>query len=392
MAEKLRSQFQSLQPSPMLKMFNATQKYDNLINLGVGEPDLDSPQEVIDVAVEAIQGGYTHYPPMTGYMDLKQEICSYWKTHHGLERTPQEVIITSGAIQALNMILSLFIDAGDEVIVSDPCFPSYINQVKFLGGKLVAVPVKEENGFNITAAQIEASITPKTKVLILNSPGNPTGAVLSREEMQKIAEVVEKHDIFVISDEIYEALIYDCDHVSFAALPNMMERTFTVAGFSKTYAMTGWRLGYILCDSRFIPQLSVLSTDTVMGVNAVTQRAGYIALKNCQYFVDKMNALYKRRIEYTSKLVNETPGLSCIKPKGSFYIMVNISETGMSSVDFSMKMLEEARVVVMPGVSFGENGDRFVRISCNGSEDVLDQAFERIRNAMKGQKFDVLEK
>lgn len=387
MVEKLRKQFQSLQPSPMLKMFNATLKYDNLINLGVGEPDLDTPQEVIDVAVEAIKGGYTHYPPMTGYMDLKQEICDYWNTHHGLQRSPQEVIITSGAIQALNLILSMFVDAGDEVIASDPCFPSYINQVKFLGGKLVTIPVKEENGFNITAEQIEASITPKTKVLILNSPGNPTGAVLSREEMLKIAAVVEKHDIYVISDEIYEALIYDHEHVSFATLPNMLEKTFTVAGFSKTYAMTGWRLGYILCDAKFIPALSVLSTDTVMGVNAATQRAGYVALKDCWYFVEKMNALYKRRIEYTAKLINETPGLSCIKPKGSFYIMVNIKETGMTSVDFSMKMLEEARVVVMPGVSFGENGDNFVRISCNGSEDLMDQAFERIRNAMDGKKF-----
>lgn len=388
MSEQLRKQFQSLQPSPMLKMFNATQKYDNLINLGVGEPDLDSPKEVLEMAEKSIRRGYTHYPPMTGYMDLRQEICNYWDSHHGLKRNPQEVLITAGAIQALNLILSMFVNPDDEVIVSDPCFPSYINQVKFLGGKLVAIPVKEENGFNITAEQIEANITPKTKILILNSPGNPTGAVLSREEMLKIAEVVKKHDIHVISDEIYEALIYDHEHVSFATLPNMLQRTFTVAGFSKTYAMTGWRLGYILCDSKFIPALSVLSTDTVMGVNAVTQRAGYTALKDCWYFVDKMNALYKKRIAYTSKLINETPGLSCIQPKGSFYIMVNISKTGMSSVEFSMKMLEEARVVVMPGISFGENGDSFVRISCNGSENMMDKAFDRIRNAMKGQKFN----
>ncbi|GLC78560.1 pyridoxal phosphate-dependent aminotransferase [Lacrimispora brassicae] len=385
--EKTRKQFQNLQLSPMLKMFNATQKYTNLINLGVGEPDLDSPKEVLEVARQSIQDGYTHYPPMTGYMDLRQEICNYWETHHGLKRQPQEVIVTAGAIQALYLILSTFIDPGDEVIVSDPCFPSYINQVKFLGGRLTAVPVEEKDGFNLTADQIEACITPKTKVLILNSPGNPTGAVLSREEMLKIAAVVEKHDIYVISDEIYEALIYGEEHVSFATMPGMMERTFTVAGFSKTYAMTGWRLGYIMCDSRFIPALSVLSTDTVMGVNAVTQRAGYVALKDCRYFVDKMNALYSRRIAYTSELINKTPGLSCIRPKGSFYIMANISQTGMSSVDFSMKMLEEARVVVMPGVSFGENGDSFVRISCNGSEDVLNEAFDRMKQAMNGQPF-----
>lgn len=387
MSEKLRAQFQNLQPSPMLKMFNATMQYDNLINLGVGEPDLDSPKEVIDIAVKSLKDGYTHYPPMTGYMDLKEEICNYWSRHHNLKWEAKNVLITSGAIQGLNMILSLFVGAGDEVITTDPCFPSYINQVKFLGGKLVAIPVKEEDGFNMTAEQLEDAITPKTKVLIINSPGNPTGAVLSREEMEKIAKVAEKHGIYVISDEIYEALIYDGKHTSFATMPGMSERTFTIGGFSKTYAMTGWRLGYIMAPAQFIPALSVLSTDTVMGVNSVTQRAGYVAIKDCQYFVDMMNELYARRTAYTSKLINETPGMSCIKPKGSFYIMANISETGMSSVDFSMKILEEARVVVMPGVSFGQNGDKFVRISCNGNEDVLDAAFERIRNAMNGIKF-----
>ncbi|WRS26130.1 pyridoxal phosphate-dependent aminotransferase [Oscillospiraceae bacterium MB08-C2-2] len=387
MTEKLRAQFQNMQPSPMLKMFNATMQYNNLINLGVGEPDLDSPKEVIEVAVQSLKDGYTHYPPMTGYMDLKEEICRYWEKHHSLNWEAKNILITSGAIQGLNMILSLFIDNGDEVIATDPCFPSYINQVKFLGGKLVGIPVKEENGFNLTAKQLEEAITPQTKVVILNSPGNPTGAVLSREEMEKIAQVVEKHNLFVISDEIYEALIYDGTHTSFATLPNMSQRTFTIGGFSKTYAMTGWRLGYIMAPASFVPALSVLSTDTVMGVNAVTQRAGYIALKDCQYFVDMMNTLYARRTAYTAKLINETPGLSCIKPKGSFYIMANISETGMSSIDFSMKILEEARVVVMPGISFGTNGDRFVRISCNGDEQMMDAAFERIRNAMKGIKY-----
>lgn len=387
MSNKLREQFQNLQPSAMLKMFNATQQYDNLINLGVGEPDLNSPKEVIEVAVQALENGYTHYPPMIGYPDLRNEICRYWMTHHKLERAVNEVLVTSGAIQALYLVLTAFIEPGDEVIVSDPCFPSYINQVAFVGGKLIAIPVSESNGFNLTAEAIEAAITPKTKLLILNSPGNPTGAVLSRSEMMKIAQVVEKHDLIVISDEIYEALIYDEEHVSFATIPGMKERTFTIAGFSKTYAMTGWRLGYVMCDVKYMPALSGLATDIAMGVNAATQRAGYVALKDCQYFVDDMNRIYKERIKHTAKLINETPGLSCIKPRGSFYIMANITETGMNSVDFSMKMLEEARVVVMPGASFGQNGDDFVRISCNGDAKLLDEAFDRIKNAMQGIRY-----
>ncbi|NKC68559.1 pyridoxal phosphate-dependent aminotransferase [Vagococcus fluvialis] len=387
MSNKLRSQFQNMKPSAMLKMFNATSQYDNLINLGVGEPDLESPKEVIDVAVQALENGYTHYPPMTGYADLRQEICNYWEKHHGLKRTANEVIVTSGAIQALYLVLTAFIDPGDEVIVSDPCFPSYINQIKFVNGVVVPVPVSEKDGFNMTAEALEKAITPKSKLLILNSPGNPTGAVLSRREMEEIAKVVKKHDLIVISDEIYEALIYNAEHVSFATIDGMMDRTFTIAGFSKTYAMTGWRLGYIMCDSQYIPALGALTTDIAMGVNAPTQRAGYVALKDCQYFVDKMNKIYSERISYTAKLINETEGLSCVKPKGSFYIMANITETGMTSEEFSMKMLEDARVVVMPGISFGENGDNFVRISCNGDKELLDEAFLRIRNAMAGIKY-----
>lgn len=388
MNDKLCDRFKNLQPSPMLKMFNASMKYNNLINLGVGEPDLDSPKEVIAAAVEAANNGFTHYPPMTGFMDLRQEVCNYWDRRHGLKMTPEEVLITVGGIQALYLVLQAYINTGDEVIVTDPCFPSYINQVKYIGANLVSVPVKEEEGFNLTAEALEASITPKSKLLILNSPSNPTGAVLSREEMLKISEVVEKYDLLVISDEIYESYVFEGEHVSFATLPNMKKRTFTVAGFSKTYAMTGWRLGYVMCDKNLIQVLSILATDTIMGVTAVSQKAGVVALRDCQYFIDNMATLYKERVRVTSELINMTPGLSCVRPKGSFYVMANISETKMNSVDFSLKMMEEARVVVMPGISFGENGDSFVRISCNGTTEKLEEAFNRIKNAMNGKSFE----
>jgi aspartate/methionine/tyrosine aminotransferase len=385
--DKLRKNFQNLQASPMLKMFQASLKYDNLINLGVGEPDLDSPAKVIQALKDAVDSGFTHYPPMNGYLDLRQEICNYWGKRHGLEAKPEDVLITAGGIQAIYLLLAAFIDTNDEVLVTDPCFPSYIGQVRYVGGKLVQIPVNEDNGFILTAESLEAHITPKSKLLIINSPSNPTGAVIPRDEMEKIAVVCEKHDLIVLSDEIYEAYIFDGQHVSFATLPGMRERTFTLGGLSKTYAMTGWRLGYLIGSAVNMLPLNVLSTDTVMGVTSMVQKAGVVALRDCNDFVDEMAVKYKERTEHVYRLVNATPGMSCLKPKGSFYVFASISATGMNSVDFCMKMIEEARVVIMPGVSFGKNGDSFVRLSCNGTPEMLEEAFRRVTNAMNGKSF-----
>ncbi len=387
MKHKLNPIFQTLEASPMLKMFQATSKYNNLINLGVGEPDLNSPPEVIQAMKDAADNGFTHYPPMNGYADLRQEVCNYWGRHHAFDLKPEEVLITSGGIQGIYLVLTAFVEPGDEVLVTDPCFPSYIGQVRYVGGKLVPIPVQEENGFTLTAEQLEAHITPKSKLLILNSPANPTGGVIDREEMLKIAAVCEKHDLVVLSDEIYEAFVFEGEHVCFATLPGMRERTFTLGGFSKTYAMTGWRLGYLMGNAANLQVLNVLSTDTVMGVNAMVQRAGLVALRDCRGFVDAMVETYRERVSFVSDLINQTPGMSCIKPKGSFYVMANISGTGMNSVDFSLKMIDEARVVVMPGVSFGKNGDHFVRISCNGTPEVLKEAFRRMTDAANGKPF-----
>lgn len=387
MNEKLKEQFQNMQPSAMLKMFNASLKYDNLINLGVGEPDLDSPQEVIDATVTAVKGGFTHYPPMIGYPDLRNEICAYWKKHHEVEMSPEEIIVTIGGSQALYSVMQAYIGEGDEVLVTDPCFPSYLNQIKYVNGTAVQVPVYEKDGFCMKAETLEKYITDKSKLIILNYPSNPTGAVIDRDELEKIAKIVLEHDLIVISDEIYEAFIFEGQHIPFATIEGMKERTFTVAGFSKTYAMTGYRVGYVVTDKKNINVLAAIETDTIMGVNSFAQKGCLAALKDCDYFVEKMVALYKSRIEHTVKLINSIDTLSCNKPKGSFYIMMNISKTGMKSEEFALKILEEARVVVMPGSSFGKNADDFVRISCNGSFEKLDEAFGRIKNALNGIKF-----
>jgi aspartate/methionine/tyrosine aminotransferase len=384
---KFSKNFQDLQPSPMLKLFQALQKYDNLINLGVGEPDLDSPQKTITALQDAVASGFTHYPPMNGYQDLRQEVCNYWSKWHKIEAKPEEVLITSGGIQGLYLILAAFVDPGDEVLVTDPCFPSYIGQTRYVGGKLVQMPVNESDGFMLTAKLLEQHITPKSKLLIINSPSNPTGCVIPRDEMERIAAVCEKHDLVVLSDEIYESFIFEGEHVSFATLPGMRERTYTLGGFSKTYAMTGWRLGYLIGSGANMMPLNILSTDTVMGVNAMVQRAGVVALRDCRDFIDDMVATYKKRVDSVHRLVNATPGMSCKKPHGSFYVFANISGTGLKSLDFSMKMIEEARVVVTPGASFGKNGDDFIRLSCNGTPEVLEEAFRRMTNALNGKPF-----
>ena len=384
---KLSHVFQNLEPSPMLKMFQASSKYDNLINLGVGQPDVPSPEEAVMALKEAVDAGFTGYPPMNGFLDLRQEVCHYWGKNHGLMLKPDEVLITTGGVQGIYLVLTAFIEPGDEVLVADPCFPSYMGQVRYVGGKLVPIPVREQEAFVLTADAIKAHLTPKSKVLILNSPSNPTGAVIGREELEKIARVCEEHDLVVLSDELYDAFVFEGEHVSFATLPGMKERTFTLGGLSKTYSMTGWRLGYLMASAEHLQVLHVLSTDTVMGVPAMIQKAGVAALRDGQGFIDRMHHLYKERVEHVAELVNQTPGLSCRKSKGSFYLFVNIAETGLKSVDFSLKMIEEARVVVMPGISFGKNGDDYVRISCNGTPEILEEAFRRMRNAMNGKPF-----
>lgn len=384
---KLANVFQNLEPSPMLTMFQASMKYDNLINLGVGQPDVPSPQAAIDALKEAVDAGFHGYPPMNGFPDLRQEISKYWKKNHNFEFDASEVLVTTGGINGMYMVLTAFINPGDEVLVADPCFPSYIGQVKYAGGKLVQIPVGEDVEFVLTAEAIEAHITPKSKLLILNSPSNPTGAVIPREEMEKIAKVVEKHDLVVLSDELYDQFVFDGEHCVFATLPGMRERTYTLGGLSKTYSMTGWRLGYLIATAENLQVLNVLSTDTVMGVPAMIQKAGVAALRDGDLYVEQMHDLYKARVAKVAELVNKTPGLSTIGSKGSFYIFINIAETGMKSVEFSLKMIEEARVVVMPGISFGQFGDDFVRISCNGTPEVLEEAFRRITNAMEGKPF-----
>jgi aspartate/methionine/tyrosine aminotransferase len=370
--------FQQVSPSPMLQMFEAASKFTGLISLGIGEPDASTHFSITDAAAEAAKAGFTHYPPVNGFLDLRQAISKFWADKYGLESTADEIIIGAGATQAIYMVLQALLNPGDEVIVPDPCFTPYMQAIEYVYAKPVPVPLRESDAFNMTAELLEQYITPKTKIVMLNSPGNPTGAVISREEALKICEVIKKHDLILISDEIYEAFIFEGDHVCFATLPGMKERTFTIAGFSKTYAMCGWRVGYAIGPKNVIDIMKIINIGTTMCMNSVSQKAALFALTHCDEQVTEMVAEYKKRVDYAHMRINQIKGMSCVKPRGAFYIFANIKETGMKSMEFGMKMLEEAKVITIPGISFGPNSDDYVRISCTIPIEKMAAAFDRM--------------
>jgi aminotransferase len=379
---QLAKLFQEVKPSPMLQMFEAASKYSDLISLGIGEPDYTTDTSIIDAAADAAKKGFTHYPPVNGFQDLREAICKYWRDKYGLEAAADEVIIGAGATQAIFMLLEALIDPGDEVIIPDPCFTPYIQSIDYVYGVPVGVPCLEKDGFNMTAEMLEKYITPKTKVIMLNSPNNPTGAVLSYEEAVKISELIIKHDLILFSDEVYEAFLYDGDHVCMATLPGMKERTFTIGGFSKTYAMCGWRVGYAIGPQKVIDMAKIINIGTTMCMNAISQKAALHAITSCEESSKEMIADYKERVDFACEKINSIKGLSCVKPRGAFYIFVNISGTGMKSMEFGMKMLEKAKVITIPGISFGANSDNYVRVSCTIPIEQLDVALSKIDRAL----------
>ncbi|MDY0235994.1 MAG: pyridoxal phosphate-dependent aminotransferase [Gudongella sp.] len=379
---ELSNLFKEVKPSPMLQMFEAASKYNDLVSLGIGEPDATTSDAIVEAAAAAAKAGFTHYPPVNGFADLRQAVSEYWRNKYKLDSTPDEVIITVGATQAIYLVLQALINPGDEVIVPDPCFTPYTQAIEYVYGVPLPVTLREEDGFNMTAEALENVITDKTKIVMLNSPGNPTGAVISKEEALKICDVIKKHDLILMSDEIYEAFIFEGEHVCFATLPGMKERTFTIAGFSKTYAMCGWRVGYAIGPKKVIDMMKIINIGTTMSMNSISQKAALYAIENCEADVKKMVDEYSKRVDYAYDRINSINGLSCIKPRGAFYIFANIKETGMKSMEFGMKMLEEAKVITIPGISFGPNSDDYIRISCTIPIEGLKEAFDRMEKVL----------
>lgn len=366
-----------LEPSGIRRFFDLASTMDNIISLGVGEPDFDTPWHIREEGIYALEKGRTFYTSNAGLLDLRKEVCAYLSRRFRLSYTADEILITVGGSEAIDIGLRTMLDPGDEVIIPEPCFVSYLPCVKMAGGVPVSLALEEKDCFKLTGEKLLSAITDKTKVLVLPFPNNPTGAVMTEEELMVIADIVKEKDLFVLSDEIYAELTYGGSHVSIASLPGMAERTIVINGFSKTYAMTGWRLGYAAGPKEIIRQMLKVHQYVIMCAPTTSQYAAVEALRSGDGDVAQMRESYNERRTFLVKALRDM-GLSCFEPKGAFYVFPNISRFGMTSEEFAMQLLNKERVAVVPGTAFGECGEGFLRISYAYSIDDLKIALGKI--------------
>ena len=379
MTKLLSNAVLGLKPSGIRKFFDIVSEMKDAISLGVGEPDFDTPWHIRDEGIYALEKGKTFYTSNAGLKELREEICKYQKRHQNINYNPlSEVIVTVGGSEAIDIGLRAMINAGDEVIIPQPSYVSYEPCAILAGAKPVKIALKAENEFRLTPEELEAVITEKTKVLILPYPNNPTGAVMGREDLEKIADIIIKNDIYVMSDEIYGALTYNGEHVSIASLEGMKERTILIDGFSKAFAMTGWRLGYACGPEHIIKQMTKIHQFAIMCAPTTSQYAAVEALKNGEDDVKAMRQEYNQRRRYLMNAFKEM-GLECFEPFGAFYVFPCIKEFGMTSEEFATKFLEEERVAAVPGSAFGDSGEGFLRISYAYSLENLKIAMERLK-------------
>jgi len=364
--------------SGIRKMFDLAQKYDNVIKLTVGEPNFDTPVNVKEAAKKAIDEGYTHYAPNAGLPELREAIAKEY-AKYSKDYTLDNVMITVGGMEAITMCLIATVNPGDEVIIPDPGFSNYVGQVMLAGAVPVGVPVFEENEFNIKAEDIEKVITSKTKAILLNSPSNPLGSVICKEEILKIAEIVKKYNLIVYSDEVYDKLIFDgIEYFSIAQVPEVKEQVLVINSFSKAYAMTGWRIGYIVGNKNIVAAMPKLQEGIVSCVSTFTQRAALEAYTGSQEAVEQMHTDYLRRRDILIDGLNNIPGITCKKSPGSFYAFANIKALGVSSEQFAEDLVKNAGVVVVPGSAFGSMGEGYFRTVFANSDENLIEAIKRI--------------
>ncbi len=384
MRDFISRQAKGLQQGGIRAFFDKASQYSDVINLGIGEPDLDTPRPVMDAAYEAMLAGHTHYTANAGDMEVRQQIAAYLSEFDVTVDPAKEVIMTIGGMGAVSQCLLCTIDPGDEVLIQDPQWLNYYSQVKFAGGVPVAVPVYQENGFSLQAEEIEKHITPRTKILMINSPNNPTGAVMSQKDLEAVAEVAMRHDLLVISDEVYCELLYDGEHHrSIASIPGMKERTVIVNSFSKSFSMTGWRVGFAAGAPEVIAKMTVLQENLAACAPAFGQWAAKYALETkCQ--LGEMRELYQRRRDLIVDGLNDIKGIHCEKPRGAFYAFPDIRGLGLTSQQAAEKLLEEAQVVAIPGSAFGEHGEGFLRMAYANSEENIKEALWRIRKCFEG--------
>lgn len=369
----------ALPPSGIRKFFDIVAEMDDAISLGVGEPDFTTPWAIREAGIYSLEKGQTHYTANAGLMELREEICKYNKRKFGIEYDPKkEVVVTVGGSEAIDLMVRALISAGDEVLIPEPSFVCYKPCTIMAGGVPVPIETKEEDDFRLLPQQLKEKITDKTKLLILPYPNNPTGGIMSRADLEAIADVLKDTNIMVLSDEIYGELCYgDEGHTSFAAIENMKERTVVVNGFSKSFAMTGWRLGYALGPERIIQLMTKIHQYGIMSAPTTAQFAAVEGLKNCDNDVEEMRREYNYRRRY---IVDgfRAMGLSCFEPLGAFYVFPCIKSTGMTSEEFCQNLLMEEKVAVVPGNAFGESGEGFIRCSYAYSIENIQEALKRI--------------
>lgn len=377
MRNPLSKAITEIQPSGIRRFFDAASTMSNVISLGVGEPDFDTPWHVREEGIYSLEKGRTFYTGNSGLLELREEIGRYLDRRFGLSYSADEILVTVGGSEAIDIGFRTMLDPGDEVIIPEPCYVSYLPCVKLAGGVPVRLPLEEKDQFKLTKEKLLSAITDKTKILVLPFPNNPTGAILNREELQIIADIVKEHDLFVMSDEIYSELNYEGGHVSIASIPGMRERTIVINGFSKSYAMTGWRLGYAAGPKEIMKQMLKIHQFVIMCAPTTSQYAAIEALRNGDEDVRRMRESYDERRRFLVNALNEM-GLPCFEPKGAFYVFPNISAYGMTSEEFARRLLEQERVAVVPGTAFGERGEGFLRISYAYSIDNLKKALDKI--------------
>ncbi|MBR3736794.1 MAG: aminotransferase class I/II-fold pyridoxal phosphate-dependent enzyme [Lachnospiraceae bacterium] len=383
MRDPLSNTIKGIKPSGIRKFFDIASEMKDVISLGVGEPDFDTPWHIRDEGIYSLERGRTFYTSNTGLKELRCEINNYLTRRIGVSYDPDnEIMVTVGGSEGIDIAMRAMLDPGDEVLIPQPSYVSYEPCCVLAGGKPVIINLKEENEFRLTAAELEEAITEKTKLLVLPFPNNPTGAIMERSDLEAVAAVIEKHDLYVISDEIYSELSYKGDHVSITQLPGMRERTVLINGFSKAYAMTGWRLGYACAPEVILKQMLKIHQFAIMCAPTTSQYAAVEALKNGDEDVAQMRDAYNQRRRFLMERFKEM-GLQCFEPYGAFYVFPCIKEFGLSSDDFAMRFVKEEHVAVVPGTAFGDCGEGYLRISYAYSIEALKLALERMEKFLK---------
>lgn len=369
---------EAIPPSGIRRFFDLASSMEGVISLGVGEPDFVTPWNVREASIFSLERGYTTYTSNNGLPELRKEIAHYLSQSFQTEYNPDtEIIVTVGASEAIDIAFRAILDPGDEVLVVEPCFVAYEPLVRLAGGVPVSILTTQENDFKLTPELIEEKITPKTKAIMISFPNNPTGSIMTEEELVAISQVIEKHDLLVISDEIYAELTYDQKHTSFASIPKMWDRTILISGFSKAFAMTGWRIGYVCAPQDITQAMLKIHQYAIMCAPIMAQKAALEALQNGLEIKDRMVESYKHRRNYVVKAFRDI-GLSCHQPEGAFYAFPSIRSTGLSSADFAEQLLLKQKVAVVPGNVFGASGEGFIRCSYATSLDNLQEALQRI--------------